>query len=100
MLSPAEQPLYPERQAKQRTLMLAVIIGGVFGVGIVFLLDRLNNTFRSPSQLEELSGETVLGVLPSIGSRVSRREVIAHLREKPGSSLAESVRNLRTSILF
>ena len=42
----------------------------------------------------------MLGVLPSIGSRVSRREVIAHLREKPGSSLAESVRNLRTSILF
>ena len=100
VLSPAEQPLYPEGQAKRRTLMLAIIVGGVFGVGIVFLLDRLNNTFRSPNQLEELSGETVLGILPSIGSRVTRREVIEHLREKPGSSLAESVRNLRTSILF
>ena len=100
VLSPAEQPLYPEGQAKRRTLLLATILGGIFGVGIVFLLDRLNNTFRSPNQLEELSGETVLGVLPSIGGRASRRDVIQHLREKPGSSLAESVRNLRTSILF
>ncbi len=100
VLSPAEQPLYPESQAKRRTMMLATIVGGILGIGLVFLLDRLNNTFRTPAQLEELSGETVLGVLPAIGSKVERRKVINHLREKPGSGLAEAVRNLRTSILF
>lgn len=100
VLSPAEQPLYPEGQAKRRTLMLATILGGLVGVGLVILLDRLNNTFRSPSQLEDLSGENVLGVLPAIGSRMKRSDIIAHFRDKPASSLAESVRNLRTSILF
>ncbi len=100
VLSPAEQPLYPEGQAKRRTLMLATIVGAIAGVGIVFLLDRLNNTFRTPAQLEELSGETVLGVLPALGSRMKRSEVVQNLRDKPGSALAEAVRNLRTSVLF
>ncbi|MFK7880682.1 GumC family protein [Roseobacter sp.] len=100
VLSPAEQPLLPEGQAKTRVLMLATILGGIVGIGIVFLLDRLNNTFRTPNQLEDLSGENVLGVLPALGNRTKRSDIIKHLREKPSSSLAESIRNLRTSILF
>lgn len=100
VLSPAEQPLFPLQQAKRRTLLIATIIGAVVGIGIAFLLDRLNNTFRSPAQLEDLSGETLLGVLPAIGNRLKRADVVRHLREKPGSSLVEAVRNLRTSILF
>lgn len=100
ILSPAEQPLLPESQAKRRTLMIFCIGGALLGIGIVVLLDRLNNTFRSPDQLEDLSGHTVLGVLPSLGNRMKRNDIIGHLREKPASSLAESVRNMRTSILF
>ena len=100
VLSPAEQPLFPERQAERRTFMIVTIMGTLVGIGIVFLLDRLNNTFRSPAQLEDQTGETLIGVLPAIGRRLRRSDVIRHLREKPGSSLVESVRNLRTSILF
>lgn len=100
VLSPAERPLSPERQTKRRTFMIALIVGAIFGVGIVFALERLNNTFRSPAQLEDLTGETVLGILPAIGGRLKREKVIRHMREKPGSSLVEAVRNLRTSILF
>lgn len=100
VLSPAEQPLLPEDQAMHRLLMVATVLGGIVGIGIVLLLDRLNNTFRTPGQLEDLSGENVLGVLPSIGNRTKRAEIVKHLREKPSSALAEAIRNLRTSILF
>lgn len=100
ILSPAEEPLSPQGQAKRRVLMIATILGGLVGLSLVFLLDRLNSTFRSPQQLEDLTGEALLGVLPTIGSNTKRSEVIRHLREKPNSSMAESVRNLRTSILY
>ena len=100
VLSPAEQPLLPERQSERRMFLLVTILGGLVGVGLVFLLERLNNSFRSPAQLEALTGETILGVLPAIGNRLKRSDVIRHLHEKPGSSLVEAVRNLRTSILF
>jgi capsular exopolysaccharide synthesis family protein len=100
LLSPAEVPLYPQRVAQRRTLIVITLLGTFVGIALAFLLDRLNNTFRSPVQLEELTGESLLGVLPAIGSKIDRKDVIAHLKEKPGSSMAEAIRNLRTSILF
>jgi len=75
VLSPAEIPLFAESQQQRRTLLLTLFLGGVIGVGIVFLLNFLNNTFRSPDQLTEMSGEPVLGTLPSIGTRMKRQAI-------------------------
>jgi len=100
LLSPAEVPLYPLSVAKRRTLAVFILLGLVAGTALAFLLDRLNNTFRSPAQLEEMMGQPLLGVLPSLGARMRRKQVIRYMREKPGSSMVEEVRNLRTSILF
>lgn len=100
ILTFAEPPLGPVRTQKQRTLQVAIIVGFALGIGIVFLLDRLNNTFRSPHQLEQMVGQPVLATIPTAGQRLKRNDVIQVLREKPNSSLAESIRNLRTSILF
>ena len=100
VLSAAEPPLRPESSSRNRTLALGGIVGVMAGIGLVFLLDRLNNTFRSPGQLEQMTGRTVLATVPLAGSSLARKDVIKVLREKPNSSLAESVRNLRTSLLF
>lgn len=100
VLTPAEPPLYPIDTAKNRTLAIALVVGLGLGVGLVFLLERLNNTFRSPLQLEKLLGQPVLATIPTVGARMKRNEVIGVLRKKPNSALAESIRNLRTSILF
>ncbi len=100
VLSPAEIPLGPLTSSARRTQYLTIIVGLFAGVGIVFLLDRLNNTFRSPQQLEQISGQNVLATIPLAGSRMKRYDVVRLLREKPNSSLSESIRNLRTSILF
>lgn len=100
ILSRAEPPLSALFQAKQRILLMALALGLALGVGIVFLMDKLNNTFRAPLQVETLTGETVLGTIPAVGRRLHRRDVIRHFRSNPKSSLAESIRSLRTSILF
>jgi len=85
VLSPAEIPLRAESQQKRRTMLLTMFLGGAAGVGIVFLLNFLNNTFRSPDQLAEMSGEPVLGTLPSIGSRMKRQAIlpVCRARVKP-----------------
>jgi len=100
ILTPAQPALFPESQAKKRTIVLGLLIGAMSGLGIIFLLDKLNNTFRMPRQLETLSGENVLGTIPAIGNKIRRKDVIRYFRQKPKSSLAESLRLLRTSILF
>lgn len=100
VLSPAEVPLFAESGLKKRVLAVATILGAALGVAVIFLLERLNNTFRSPGHLEAESGVSTLAVLPAVGSRLERKDVVNNLRTKPGSSLAEAIRNLRTSILF
>ncbi len=100
VITPAEVPLWPLGTSERRTKAVAAALGVILGGIIVFLLDRMNNTFRSPQQLEQMTGMNVLGVVPLAGKRLRRFDVVTHLREKPNSSLAESIRNLRTSILF
>lgn len=100
VLTPAEPPLGPIQSAKRRILAISIVLGALLGTGLVILLDRLNNTFRSPHQLEQMTAQPVLSTIPMAGSSMKRNDVIEMLREKPNSSLAESVRNLRTSILF
>ena len=100
ILTVAEPPLAPLTQRQDRILQISAIIGVVIGVGIILLLDHLNNTFRSAPQLQQITNEPVLGTLPSIGRGLRRKSVLERFREKPKSSLAEAVRNLRTSILF
>ena len=100
ILSRAERPTRPETTSKRLVVMGAGGLGMMIGLGVVLLLEKLNNTYRSLAELEEATGRSVLATLPRVGLRARRADVLAHIREKPSGSLAESVRNLRTSILF
>lgn len=100
ILSAADPPLSPERQAQKRTQVISLVLGAAFGIGLIFLLEKLNRTFRTVSEVEQITGETVLGSIPSAGHRRRRSTVIELFKNRPRSGLAEAVRNLRTSILF
>lgn len=100
ILSQAEVPMLPAATAKKRILIVALILGVAAGVGITFLMDRLNNTFRGVAQTEAATGLPVLASLPSAGRRIETGDILKILREKPNGILAEAVRNMRTSILF
>ncbi|WP_432817039.1 GumC family protein [Sulfitobacter sp. JB4-11] len=100
ILSRAEQPLYPETVSKRRTAIIIIAFSAIVGIGIVLLIDFLNNTFRSPNQLETLTKQRVLATIPSGKNRARRRQLLHALLDRPSSSLAEAIRNLRTSILF
>ncbi len=100
VLSPAEPPLYPQSERKRLIVIASTVLGTFAGLCLIFLLERLNNTFRAPTHISELTGLGVLATVPGVGSRMKRSSVIGNLRDKPNGALAESVRNLRTSILF
>lgn len=100
VLSPAEPPNYADAARRLTLVLVSTILGAGAGIGLVFLVESLNNTWRNPAELEGVTGKVILATIPRIGARMHRKQVLAYHMSKPNSSLAESFRNLRTSILF
>ncbi|MEW6638555.1 MAG: hypothetical protein AB1425_17275, partial [Actinomycetota bacterium] len=56
-----EDPVSPN---PVRNGLLALLLGLMLGVGLAFLLEYLDDTWRSPEELELVSGVPNFGVIP------------------------------------
>jgi len=99
VLSHAVVPRGPSAPRKPIILALSLIIGGMIGTALVLAREFAQNTFRTAEELEAVTGRTVMGQIPMIPAR-KRSNVLQYLIDKPTSAAAESVRNLRTSVLM
>ncbi|MEM8791606.1 MAG: polysaccharide biosynthesis tyrosine autokinase [Pseudomonadota bacterium] len=82
-----------------QTLILALMLGGIAGSGLAVWREARSSTFRSAEDLEKATGFRVMGNIPRAPVR-RRRDLLNYVIKKPSSSLAESVRDLRTSLLL
>lgn len=96
----AQPPGGPTFPNTNRTLILALLIGVGAGVGLVFLTESMNNTFRDAGEFEAATGIAVLASVPRLGKKKKRRDFLEYIRSRPNSAFAESIRNLRTSVLL
>lgn len=105
LLSPSSRLLSPaiaqNKSAPRRPtiMMTAMILAAMLASAILLLREWMNNTFRSPEDLENFSGLPLLGSIPKLKER-TRKGVLGYVTKFPTSVFAESVRNLRTSILL
>ncbi len=99
VLTKAERPYAPS-SPRRNFILLAGGGGGVLlALALAFLVERLNATFRSTEELERYTGFSAIGTVPTAPVN-RRRAVMQYLTERPTSSFAEAIRNLRTSILL
>ena len=66
VVDPALVPTYPSRPQKARNILLAVLVGLVGGVGLALFREYLDNTVKSPDDVENLTGLPSLAVVPSM----------------------------------
>jgi capsular exopolysaccharide synthesis family protein len=116
VVDPAMVPQYPARPAKTRNIALSILVGLVGGIGLALLREYLDNTVKSPDDIESLARLPSLAVVPAFTepngdrSRVkllkgastnghnTRIELVAqHL---PKSQMSEAFRALRTALLL
>ena len=64
LMGKAKPPLVPSYPDKRRTLMLGLFLGLAAGSGLAFLLERLDNTFKSPEETERYIRLPTLAVVP------------------------------------
>lgn len=100
VLNPALPPYGPSSPNELYHYLAALGIGTLLIGALIFLLEQSRNRFMTAEELEAFSGHTVLGSIPKF-ARVRRRgDILRRVQKEPGGSLAEAVRNLRTSILL
>ncbi len=103
----AEVPLKPHRPNKPLNLILAIVVGLFLGVGLAFFFEYLDNTVKTPEEVEQQIRLPSLGMVPEISHERRKRlesgksypvELVTY--GHPRSLLSEAYRNIRTSILL
>jgi len=99
---PAVAPIKPIKPKKGMIIGLAFFASLMFGVLLAFLLEALDRTFKSPSDVESKLGQAVLGVLPLIHANVKDRksQAVAMLDEGKQSAYGEAMRTIRTGLIL
>jgi len=110
-------PIGPNRM---RSVMMALMLSLVLGIGLALFLEYLDDTVHSTDEVERLLHLPALAVIPAVGSAARRKALTGagalqkrngsngHVSDNPEllmnvdgrSALAESYRHLRTSVLL
>jgi polysaccharide biosynthesis transport protein len=89
----AQLPGGPSSPNLLRALRLAFFLGLGSALGLAYVLEFLDDKVRSPEQVEQVSGLSLLGVIPKVAN------VDEELTD-PRSGLAEAYRSLCTALQF
>jgi len=101
ILDPAVVPGGPFKPNKRRILNMVILSSLLFAIGIVLLLDRLDNTIKSSAELEEKVRLPVLGILPRLQTKGKRDiSVLRAFLDDDQTAFAESVRTIRTGVVL
>ena len=115
IVDPALTPAYADRPQKSRNILLAALVGLVGGIALAFFREYLDNTVKTPDDIEALTGLPSLAVVPSFavlnstGKLLVQKtstdgepgtEVALASHMQPKSPVSEAFRAMRTSLLL
>ncbi len=97
IVTPSATPPSPAKPRKKLVLALALIAGGMAGVGIALTRVVADRSLRTVDQAEKILGLPALGSVPRDPTPALKEEDLPVLRESHGAA-AENFRTLRTSL--
>jgi uncharacterized protein involved in exopolysaccharide biosynthesis len=84
----------PSSPSMLRALLIALVLGLAAGMGAALLLERLDDTLRTPEEVERVLGYATLGIIPKIAPGASLEAELAD----PRSHMSEAYRSLCTAL--
>jgi polysaccharide biosynthesis transport protein len=116
VVDPAMVPSTPARPAKARNIALSCLVGLIGGIGLALLREYLDNTIKTPDDIEMLAKLPSLAVVPAFGASNGNGRGLRLLKGKssnghaphielvshhlPKSQTSEAFRALRTALLL
>ncbi len=95
---PAQIPDHPIKPRTMMNTLLAAIVGAMLGLGAAFMIEYLDDTVKTPVDVERHLGITVLTGIGKTGMNGPEKALITANDLK--SPITESYRALRTNIQF
>ena len=92
----AEVPKWRFKPNLTLNLAIGLLLGGMLGVLAAFLLEFLDDTIKTPNDVEQKLKLPVLGIIPKLGPK----ENMASVAGDPRSSFSEAYRSVRTALQF
>lgn len=102
-VEPAQAATVPVRPRPVTNTLLGLLVGLMVGAGIVFTIEYMDDTVKSPDEVVHLTRQPVIGYIPEIadmGANGSKAGISVHVESFPRSPIAEAFRSLRTNIEF
>jgi len=97
-IEPASVPDLPIRPRPVMNTVLAAVIGLMLAAGIVFFIEYLDDTLKTPDDVERLLGVPVLGFIAEMQYKGKADEV--YVARQPRSPVSEAFRSLRTNLEY
>lgn len=88
-------PVYPQ---KQKIIMLWGFCGFFLGIGLAFLREQIDTSFKSGRDIEEKLGLPLFGVVQALPKSTPRIE--RHYLDNKRSVFSESINHIRTGITY
>lgn len=95
---PAEVPLEPIAPRPLLNALLAAAAGGILALSLAFLVEYLDDTIKSPEDVDQMLGISTLGAIARINAASNGRRLITAAH--PKSPISEAYRVLRTNLQF
>jgi capsular exopolysaccharide synthesis family protein len=93
-------PGFPDRTDLSKRVAIGCLAGLGLGIGLLFLLDRLDDRINSFTELQDSFDEDVLGQVPREVSGGSRKQPGLIEPEDARHAFVEAYRNLRSSLFY
>jgi polysaccharide biosynthesis transport protein len=94
----ADTPVFPVKPRKTLNVLLGIIVGLFGGIGMAFFVEYLDQTVKSPEDVEKKFGVPVFGLIPLFAS--DDRAIESAVMDNPTSTFAENYKAIRTSLLL
>jgi capsular exopolysaccharide synthesis family protein len=91
-------PGAPVKPNKRVSITLALILSLLLGCGIAVLLDILDNTVKTPDDVQDKLGVPLLGLLPK--QKLDKNGEFEQIWQNTQSHYAEAVRSIRTGVVL
>lgn len=91
------EPVKPKRML---LLVLSMIVGLFIGIILAFVKEMLDDTIKNPEDVQNRTGEQLLGILPLMKDRCDSTQAAITFSKDTKCTFSESIRTIRTGVVL